>query len=79
MRAFHVAVLSGVALVLVPAAAVSKTRAELRSCAELHAQRNAIYRAGAPLSERDRHRIAEIRRTERARGCVRGMSNVDRR
>jgi len=79
MRVFHVAVLSGVALVLVPAAAVSKTRAELRSCAELHAQWNAIYRANVPLSDRDRQRIAEIRRTERARGCVRGMSNVDKR
>ena len=68
MRLFHVAVLSG-AIVLVPVAAVSKTRAELRSCAELYAQRNAIHRAKMPLSDRDRHRIAEIRRTERARGC----------
>jgi len=79
VRVFHVAVLSGVALVLVRAAAVSKTRADLRSCAELHAQWNAIYRANAQLSDRDRQRIAEIRRTERARGCVRGMSKVDRR
>jgi len=79
MRVFHLAVLSGVALVLVPAVAVSKTRAELRSCAELHAQSNAINRANVHLSDRDRQRIAEIRRTERARGCARGMSHVGRR
>jgi len=68
MRVFHVAVLIGV-FMLAPVAAVSKTRAELRSCAELYAQRNAIHRANMSLSDRDRQRIAEIRRTERARGC----------